>query len=126
VDPTQKAILRLPEVLRRTGLSKTVLHERIDQGEFPRQIALGERAVGWHEDRAQVWINSRPEAGTGNATPPKNRVIIEQHPEISRLIPKMPGQINSASITEISIEELETHWRLKRISPHGAVAVTPQ
>ena len=41
------AIWRLPEVLRQTGLSRSTIYEMIGRGDFPQQIQLGRRAVGW-------------------------------------------------------------------------------
>ncbi|MCC7304935.1 MAG: AlpA family phage regulatory protein [Alphaproteobacteria bacterium] len=31
----------------------------VNYGEFPRQISLGGRAVGWQESEVEAWINSR-------------------------------------------------------------------
>lgn len=39
-------ILRLQEVCSRTGLSRSVVYDRVAQGTFPRQLHLGPRAVG--------------------------------------------------------------------------------
>ena len=41
------AILRLPAVKTRTGLSRSTIYERMAKGTFPQQISLGARAVGW-------------------------------------------------------------------------------
>ena len=51
--------LRLPAVRERTGLSRSVIYLRISQGLFPRQVHLGERAVGWVEADIQRWIDRR-------------------------------------------------------------------
>jgi prophage regulatory protein len=40
-------ILRLPAVKVITGLSRSTLYVRIAEGEFPRPVSLGGRAVGW-------------------------------------------------------------------------------
>ncbi|MEG0198508.1 MAG: AlpA family phage regulatory protein, partial [Acinetobacter sp.] len=42
-------IIRLNEVINRTGLGKTSLYKFIKAKTFPQPIALGERAVGWVE-----------------------------------------------------------------------------
>jgi len=42
-------ILRLPEVKRSTGLSRTTIYLRISQGTFPKPVSLGARAVSWLE-----------------------------------------------------------------------------
>ncbi len=55
-------ILRLPAVRRRTGLSRSSIYLRISQGRFPKQISLGERAVGWVESEVNEWLNRQIEA----------------------------------------------------------------
>jgi prophage regulatory protein len=52
-------ILRLRDVLKRTGLSRSTLYNRIANGEFPHQISLGGRAIGWFKGEVQDWINER-------------------------------------------------------------------
>ncbi|TVO63488.1 AlpA family phage regulatory protein [Denitromonas ohlonensis] len=53
-------ILRLPEVLRLTGLGRSSCYRFIAQGRFPRQVELGGgRAVGWIESEILAWILSR-------------------------------------------------------------------
>jgi len=45
---TQIKILRKPEVLKRTGYSKSTLHSRINEQLFVPAISLGgKRSVGW-------------------------------------------------------------------------------
>ncbi len=58
-DPSPRKIIRRDEVLDRTGLSKTGLYDRMETGEFPHQVQLGARAVGWYEDEVQDWIITR-------------------------------------------------------------------
>ena len=53
--------LRLPEVLARTGLSRSTVYVRLDQGRFPRPVSLGARAVGWIEAEVDEWIRERIE-----------------------------------------------------------------
>ncbi len=54
-------ILRLPEVISRTGYRKTVIYEKMKNNSFPKQIKLG-RAVGWVEQEISCWIDARIEA----------------------------------------------------------------
>jgi prophage regulatory protein len=54
-------ILRLPEVKRRTGLSRSTIYERIETGNFPLPIGLGGRSVGWLESEIESWIAARVE-----------------------------------------------------------------
>lgn len=55
-----ESILRLPEVMARTGLSRSTIYIQIAAGEFPAQVALTARAVGWRESDIEAWINARP------------------------------------------------------------------
>ena len=60
-------ILRLPEVLARTGLSRSTIYLRIEQGRFPRPVPLGGRAVGWIESEIDEWIRERIAESRGDA-----------------------------------------------------------
>jgi len=53
-------ILRLPEVLLTTGLSRSTLYARVATGDFPPSIKLGPRAVGWRSGDVEAWVESRP------------------------------------------------------------------
>ena len=55
----QVRFLRLPEVLARTGLSRSTVYVRLDQGRFPRPVSLGARAVGWIEAEVDEWMRER-------------------------------------------------------------------
>ena len=53
-------ILRLPEVLDRTGLKRSTLFRRRRVGEFPQPLKLGgprSRAVGWFENDIDAWMD---------------------------------------------------------------------
>ena len=60
--------LRLPEVQARTGLSRSTIYVRLDQGRFPRPVSLGSRAVGWIEAEVDEWIREVDTAGIGPLT----------------------------------------------------------
>lgn len=64
-NQSNERIIRLPEVLSRCGLSRTMLYEKINAGEFPKQTRLGKRAVGWAESLVNAWIVERT-----NSSPP--------------------------------------------------------
>ena len=49
-------ILRLPAVLDRTGLSRSTLYRKINDGTFPRQIAISVRCAGWREKEIDDWL----------------------------------------------------------------------
>jgi prophage regulatory protein len=50
--------LRLPEVLRRSGLTRSTLYRKIDEGTFPRQVTIGLRCIGWRESELSRWAES--------------------------------------------------------------------
>lgn len=54
-------ILRLKEVMDKTGLSRSTLYKYIEQGHFPKSVPLGGRAVGWVESEVDDWITARIE-----------------------------------------------------------------
>ncbi len=56
------AILRLPAVKTRTGLSRSTIYLRISEGSFPKPVSLGGRAVGWIEAEVNDWLNQQIEA----------------------------------------------------------------
>ena len=49
-------ILRLSNVLSATGLSRSSIYKKMDDGSFPQRIRLGDRAVGWREEDVSDWI----------------------------------------------------------------------
>ena len=52
-------ILRLPEVINRTGVPRSTLYAKVAEGEFPAPIKLGQRSVGWSAAEVEAWIDSR-------------------------------------------------------------------
>ena len=50
---TPGRFLRLPEMMARTGLSRSTIYARLEQGRFPRAVSLGARAVGWIEPEVE-------------------------------------------------------------------------
>ena len=57
-----QAILRLPAVKARTGLSRSSIYLHASKGEFPKPISIGPRAVGWLDTDIQDWLQKRIEA----------------------------------------------------------------
>ena len=55
-------ILRLPDVMARTGLSRSSIYLRIANEAFPRAVSLGGRAVGWLEKDIEDWLAEKIEA----------------------------------------------------------------
>lgn len=72
VKTPKNRVLKRPEVIQLTGLSKSTLYDRIASGEFPKPIKLGgpnSRSVGWPESIVNDWIEARmTEAGHNSET----------------------------------------------------------
>ena len=52
-------VLRLPSVSAKTGLSRSSIYLRVAEGNFPKPISLGPRAVGWLEQEVEQWLSQR-------------------------------------------------------------------
>lgn len=52
-------ILRLPEVMRRTGYKHATIYKMIKEGKFPKNYKIGPRAVGWNSAEIEEWIEAR-------------------------------------------------------------------
>ena len=52
-------IERLPNVLDRTGLSRSTLYALIAKRAFPSPVKLSVRAVGWRSADVDAWLDSR-------------------------------------------------------------------
>jgi prophage regulatory protein len=59
----QNRIIRLHEVIRRVGLSRSSIYQYIQKGMFPKQIPIGARAVGWLEAEIDLWIDGQRAGG---------------------------------------------------------------
>ncbi len=55
---TPDRILRLNSVLDRTGLSRSTLYRKVEQGTFPAQIHIATRCVGWRESAIADWLRN--------------------------------------------------------------------
>lgn len=52
-------LLRLPQVLDRTGLSRSMIYLLESQGRFPGRVNVGARAVAWPEDEVHRWVEAK-------------------------------------------------------------------
>ena len=66
---SKNRLIRLPEVLRRTGYGRTSIYRKMEEGSFPRSVKLGGpledsnafdcRAIAWLEDEVEQWMATR-------------------------------------------------------------------
>jgi prophage regulatory protein len=54
-------IVRRPQVEARVGLRRSTIYQRMADGDFPRPVRLGGRAVGWLSTEIDHWINQQVE-----------------------------------------------------------------
>lgn len=59
-EATPPAILRLPEVMRLTGLGRSTIYRLLAAGQFPAPVQLSVRAVGWRRTDVDHWTAERP------------------------------------------------------------------
>jgi prophage regulatory protein len=55
------SILRFDRVSEITGLGRTSIYTKMQRGEFPQGIKLGDRATGWRMSEIQQWIERQAE-----------------------------------------------------------------
>jgi prophage regulatory protein len=51
-----RRVLRLPDVVQKTGLKRDSVYRKIRDGSFPKPLKLSERASGWIEGEVDQWI----------------------------------------------------------------------
>jgi len=56
ISATSNRLLRLNDVLDRTGLSRSTLYRKIHAGTFPRQVKIAERCCAWRESAGEEWL----------------------------------------------------------------------
>jgi len=58
-NQNQERVLRLAEVTKMVGLSRTTLWRMEQKGEFPARVPLSSRSVGWRFIDIDNWIKNR-------------------------------------------------------------------
>lgn len=51
-------ILRLSDVIQKTGLSRTTIYQRLRDRDFPRPVELGPRAIGFVEAEIECFLRN--------------------------------------------------------------------
>jgi prophage regulatory protein len=59
-------LIRIRDVMERTGLSRTVLYRKIQHNDFPQPVRITIRCVGWLESEINAWVNQRIEGSRSN------------------------------------------------------------
>ena len=56
----ENQMLRPPEVMTRTGLSRTTIWRKVRDGTFPPPVEIGVNSIGWPATEISAWLDSRP------------------------------------------------------------------
>ena len=59
-DATTAVFLRMPTVMRMTGLGRSTIYRLIADQKFPCPVRLGPRAVAWRRSDLDRWSDARP------------------------------------------------------------------
>ena len=59
-------LLRLPDVLKRTGLARSTLYKLEAKGAFPQRVKLTLRSSAWSAADVEQWIGERLATRTHN------------------------------------------------------------
>ena len=54
-----QSIQRLDKVKQRTGLSRSSIYLKMQDGTFPPSVKISTRAIGWPEEVITEWIEQR-------------------------------------------------------------------
>ncbi len=71
----ENQMLRAPEVMARTGLSRVTIWRRVKAGKFPAPKILGENSIGWPESEITAWLASRPRRTYGAESTPEAEAV---------------------------------------------------
>jgi prophage regulatory protein len=61
IEDLNMAMFRLKEVKEYTGLGRSSIYKYMNEGEFPKSVSLGERAVGWIAEEVEEWLQNKIE-----------------------------------------------------------------
>lgn len=59
-DYVMPVFLRMPTVMRITGLGRSTIYRLIADQKFPSPVRLGPRAVAWRRTDLDQWSEARP------------------------------------------------------------------
>ena len=53
------SLIRLPEVIKKTGKCRSSIYIEMAAGTFPRSVSIGNKSVAWVDDEITAWIDAR-------------------------------------------------------------------
>lgn len=64
-DHTPMVLLRLKDVMARTGLGSSTIYRYMDEKKFPIPVKVGQASVRWYEHELNEWISGLPRNRAG-------------------------------------------------------------
>lgn len=61
-EPDVPPFLRLPAVIRMTGLGRSTIYRLVAEDKFPTPVRLSARAIAWRRSDLERWSEARPAA----------------------------------------------------------------
>jgi prophage regulatory protein len=52
-------LIKLPEVIKATGLSRSEIYRLEGAGKFPQRVPLSERSTAWVETEVLAWVQAK-------------------------------------------------------------------
>ena len=65
--------LRLPDVIRAVGVSRSTIYKLIEAGRFPASFRIAPRCAVWRETEVSAWLESRSRHNQPSSAPIPNR-----------------------------------------------------
>ena len=65
MEEYEERLIRLPEVCRLTGLSKSTIYRLMGEHRFPKSVYCSDRGVGWRLRQVMAWIKARNDKAPG-------------------------------------------------------------
>ena len=62
-------LMRQNEVIARTGLGRTTVWRKEQEGTFPKRRRITDSTIGWLESEISEWIETRPVVGEPTTGP---------------------------------------------------------
>jgi prophage regulatory protein len=53
-------LVRLPIVIRMTGLARSTIYKMVAQDKFPAPVHLVGRTIAWRREEIETWTSARP------------------------------------------------------------------
>lgn len=59
MTPSSHRLLRLPQVMDKTGIKRAQIYARMKTGNFPVSVKIGPASVAWLESEIDEWIEKK-------------------------------------------------------------------